>query len=208
MAALFGRWARAALTETHRRMQQSVALGVRGHLEDVRAELELEGAAAVGAAAVQAVVARNRELVALRDEQQRLIDEYQQQLLQQRGREPSFGRQLARRFLQSREREVARARAHAGALGEELDRLVALLGHAPAVEAAAPVPGARSSSMTRERALRVVLSELRRVQAEQASSSEQIRVLKHQLALQTRDVVNQRRAIHFLEFENSRLQPS
>lgn len=202
----FYRWTRVNQTEKFRAMHNSIAIGLQSHLEDIRADVSCRTSTA--AAAVDAVVAINRELHLLKNEQFRVIEEYQLRLLHIDKGAISNRKDLARHFLYSREKEIIAARSEAQILRDELDSLLNRLKHVPyfAEEESFEIPSGdtlKLNILSKPKALNVLVMELRRLQTSNGSLKAQVHFLKEQLAFESHNNLSQRRAIHFLEHETA-----
>jgi hypothetical protein len=131
-----------------------------------------------------------RELVVSRNEQYRVIEEYQNQLLKlEKWRGLPRYKESAKLFLLAREAELVAARAQSQVLTEELNFFADKLKPPSSINSSFLDPSVvkdmnapnELSSMTKDKALHVLLSEMRRLQMQASVSKMHTNLLTQQV---------------------------
>lgn len=136
-----------------------------------------------------AVAALNKELKIVRDEQFRVIEEYQRKLLNLETHDqkrPTIRSELAKQILLSREREIVNARAEVCVLKEELQLLGERVRYFSTLNPQCGRGGLATIGLLKpaddkERALRIVISELNRLRSANFELDTQLKFLESQV---------------------------
>jgi hypothetical protein len=192
IGSYFRRWTHLSEVHKFRGIYNTIATNLQSHLDDMRRSLTAYGDPK--SSALEAVRTMNRELHLLKDEQFRVIEEYQLRVLYL-DKGPIASRvDTARQFLMSREREIISARAEAQILKHELDILLGRISCTPLFDKTSTKHhdknlntklhiNSSTQLLEKPEAVRVIISELHRLQSLNTSLSLQVQVLKDQVTI-------------------------
>lgn len=186
MLRRFQQWERINIRSRFEAMYQSLVRNM-SHRVDML-EKSIVPRISTNVLAKEAIVALNKELNVVKEEQYRVIEEYQRRLLhlESDDKRPSSRAEFAKQILLSREKEIINARAEVHILKEELQLLYKRIHHVALDtfrEARAGLASFRISSdvHSKEHATRIIMGELRRLKNANAELDQQVKFLESQV---------------------------
>ena len=188
MSRRFYHWVRWNSQCRFETMYHSFVASMSQRLENIKSDIQSQIPTQV--LANEAVASLNKELLIVRDEQFRVIEEYQRKVLSLDIRDqkrPTIRSELAKQVLLSREKEIVNARAEVRILKEELQLLGDRVRHfamlnSPSGGAGLTTLGLLKGVDGKERALRIVISEVNRLSDANAGLDTQLKILGGQVS--------------------------